>query len=78
MKAIKHSLCEFDKYYRAVLENTSKRKYRGGGNRSAPELSCALYKNKLIKLKVDITARKYFPDYSESGQNLSQSTLAQG
>ena len=38
MKAIAHSLCEFDKYYRAVLENTSKRKYRGGGNRSFPEL----------------------------------------
>ena len=31
MKAIEHSLCEFDKFYRAVLENTSKRKYRGGG-----------------------------------------------
>ena len=53
MKAIKHSLCEFDKYYRAVLENTSKRKYRGGGNRSVPELSCALCENMDLLCQVE-------------------------
>ena len=43
MKAIEHSLCEFDKFYRAVLENTSKRKYRGGGTTTdTPQVSCAL------------------------------------
>ena len=40
MKAIEHSLCEFDKYYRAVLENRSKRKYRGGGTKVAAQVSC--------------------------------------
>ena len=32
MKFFKHSLCEFDKFYWAVIEQTSKRKYtRGAG-----------------------------------------------
>ena len=43
MKAIEHSLCEFDKFYRAVIEKTSKRKYRvGGGATTTKHLSCAL------------------------------------
>ena len=49
MKAIEHSLCEFDKFYRAVLENTSKRKYRGGGTRTATsQVTCALCDDKSI------------------------------
>ena len=43
MKAIEHSLCEFDKFYRAVIGKTSKRKYRvGGGATTTKHLSCAL------------------------------------
>ena len=56
-------------------ENTNKRKYKGGGNRSAPELSCALCEYKLIKLNEDITAHKSLPEYSGSGQNLSLRVL---
>ena len=34
MVAVKHSLCEFDKFYQMVIEKTSKKKYRvGGGSR---------------------------------------------
>ena len=49
MKAIEHSLCEFDKFYRAVLENTSKRKYRGGGTTTATtQVRCALCEDKEV------------------------------
>ena len=38
-----------DKFYRAVLENTSKRKYRGGGTTTATsQVTCALCDDKSI------------------------------
>ena len=55
MKAIEHSLCEFDKYYRAVLENRSKRKYRGGGTKVAAQVSCALCEDKAVFCLVEDT-----------------------
>ena len=47
MVAIEHSLCEFDKFYRMVIEKTSKTKYRvGGGATTTEQLSCALREDK--------------------------------
>ena len=43
MVAIKHSFCEFEKFYQMVIEKTSKRKYRvGGGATTIKNISCAL------------------------------------
>ena len=48
-KAIEHSLCEFDKFYRAVIEKTSKRKYTvEGGVTTTEHLSCALCRDKSL------------------------------
>ncbi len=49
MVAIEHSLCEFDKFYRMVIEKTSKTKYRvGGGAMTTEHLSCALREDKSL------------------------------
>ena len=49
LKAIKHSLCEFDKFYWAIIEKTSKRKYTvGGGAKMTKHLSIALCKYKSL------------------------------
>ena len=49
MVAIEHSLCELDKFYRMVIEKTSKTKYRvGGGAMTTEHLSCALREDKSL------------------------------
>ena len=47
--AIEHKFCEFDKFYRTIIENTSKRKYREGGGATTNEhLSCVLCEDKSL------------------------------
>ena len=71
LKAIEHSLCKFDKYYRAVLENKSKRKYRC--TKVSAQVSCALCEDTAVFCLVEDTwwlcARCTSLEYADLGRN---------